>query len=481
MNRSILIVICDFLLISLLAFSTVDINQASDVTSARAMTLTPAPETNQNGGRQDLGDVMRLALQEEQKKQNALALELSNTQAAAGEQQSLLKQRNEQYQTAQKQLAARAQESAELQAQQSRLLQQMSEAQSNVASLNQQLQQSTLESLLTKEERAAQEAKAGEEAQKAADLQRQLSDLQKSNELAQAQREQLAGQLQLSQAGQRAAAAQLAMAEQDLDAQRQQNAKLAAGVQALAGKSSELAQEIRANRTLTPNTIFNDFVSNRLTISFEGVRPGFFGGDTTKTKQTQTILVTDGSNTFALCHIEDTLLALWDPAATWKEINASIARNGDATAISSLAFCLVDPRVVMMPVSNDWARESGCKVYRVSHEPYKFQEAVVVGAREGYYGQCQFQIDLSAPRYLRMDRNSLRGLFGKFNPSTGDLVLSQTGELLGLMVNNTYCVAIQHYEAGATVPCGESFPGQYIANTLYSLYSAVAGLPYKLQ
>ena len=38
MNRSILIVICDFLLVSLLAFSTVDINKATDTTRERTVT-----------------------------------------------------------------------------------------------------------------------------------------------------------------------------------------------------------------------------------------------------------------------------------------------------------------------------------------------------------------------------------------------------------------------------------------------------------
>jgi len=37
MNRSILIVICDFLLISLLAFSTVDVNKINDSNSEHAL------------------------------------------------------------------------------------------------------------------------------------------------------------------------------------------------------------------------------------------------------------------------------------------------------------------------------------------------------------------------------------------------------------------------------------------------------------
>ena len=54
------------------------------------------------------------------------------------------------------------------------------------------------------------------------------------------------------------------------------------------------------------------------------------------------------------------------------------------------------------------------------------QDAVLVGAREGYYGESKFQIDLSTPNYVKMDRNSFKGLFGKFNPSRGDLVFVWT-------------------------------------------------------
>ena len=64
MNRSILIVICDFLLVSLLAFSTVDINKVTDQKAQRPLKLelntNQAPEAGK-----DLAAVMRLALDEE--------------------------------------------------------------------------------------------------------------------------------------------------------------------------------------------------------------------------------------------------------------------------------------------------------------------------------------------------------------------------------------------------------------------------------
>ena len=77
---------------------------------------------------------------------------------------------------------------------------------------------------------------------------------------------------------------------------------------------------------------------------------------------------------------------------------------------------------------------------------------MLVGANEGYYGECNFQIEPNTPQYVKLDRSLLKGLFGKFNPSRGDLVFSRTGELLGIMVNDTYCLTIRNFAAAATFP-----------------------------
>ena len=84
MNRSILIVICDFLLVSLLAFSTVDINKTTNEGVPRQVKTTIA--TNQIDSRQDLAAVMRLALEQERKGRELLLGELAKTREAAGQQ-----------------------------------------------------------------------------------------------------------------------------------------------------------------------------------------------------------------------------------------------------------------------------------------------------------------------------------------------------------------------------------------------------------
>jgi hypothetical protein len=146
-----------------------------------------------------------------------------------------------------------------------------------------------------------------------------------------------------------------------------------------------------------------------------------------------------------------------------------------------MAFNAQDPRVVMMPVSRADAQKLGCKIYKLSSDPYKFQEAVLVGATEEYYGQCNFQIDMNTPQYVKLDRSLLKGLFGKFNPSRGDLVFSRTGELLGIMVNNTYCLTIQSYAPAATFVFGRDLSNQHTGGTLSQLYGYVFQLPLRLQ
>jgi hypothetical protein len=268
---------------------------------------------------------------------------------------------------------------------------------------------------------------------------------------------------------------------EEVKIERAEKAKLAEGVKALATRSDQLAQEIQQNRPLAPNTIFNQFVTNRVQATFSASRSGFFGMEANKRTETQTVLVTDGTNMVTLCHVQDTPLTFGDPGTEWAGLTGTLGRTTALIPIRSLSFYQLDPRVVLIPVTQAEARQLGGKVYRTSSDPYKFQDAVLVGAQEGYYGECTFQIDLTTPLYVKMDRNSIKGLFGKFNPSRGDLVFSRTGELLGVMANSSYCMMIKNFNATATFQFAPDVRSQETGATLARLYSLIARLPVKLQ
>jgi hypothetical protein len=450
MNRSILIVICDFLLLSLLTFSTDLSKMAGENEGAQpGVKVDVAPKPSDTGGK-DLAAVMKLALNEEQKNREQLQAELAKVREAAQKQQADLQQ-------------------------------QFAAAQANIQILDQKLQSSSAEALMSKEKLAAMEAEVKKESDLAAALQQQLAQLAKNNQIAQDEKQKLAGQLQLAQVEERAATERAALMQQQVEAERAEKAQLAEGFKALATNSGALTQEIRENRALAPNTIFSDFVTNRVQARLLASRSGLFGMDASKSKTAETVLVTDGAKIYALCHVQDTPLTLWDPGTDWAGLDGTLVHNQAQVPIHSLSFHLQDPRVVFMPVTQSEARQLGCKVYPISSDPYKFQDAVLVGAQEGYYGQCSFQMDLNTPQYVKLDRNLLKGLFGKFNPSRGDLVFSRTGELLGIMANSTYCLMLHDFTATATFQFGPDVRAQRTGDALSRLYSYVFNLPLKLK
>ncbi len=474
MNRSILIVICDFLLISLLAFSTVDVNQMSNVNGARSLKLDPNAKTNRVDAGQDLAAVMKLALNEERKSHEQMAAELARIQTTSGE-------RERQVQAAQQELKSRDQAAAVLVQQQASLQQQYATATNNVQLLAQQLQGSSAQAALSRDILQQLKTDAQKQSDQAAALRRQLDDLSRSNEMVLSEKQRLATQLEVAQADQRAAQEQAARMAEEVKAERAEKAKLAAGVAALADKSTQLAQEIRANTPLAPNTIYNEFVTNRVAASFAASRPGVFGNETVKRSDAETVLVSNGTNIFAVCHVDGTPLAFGTPGTDWTELNGSLTHDGGVSPIHSLSFAWPDPRVALIPVSAAEARRLGCRIYPIPSTPHKFQDAVLVGAQDDYYGQCSFEIDLSTPDYVKLDRSLLKGLFGKFNPSRGDLVFSRTGELLGIMANNTYCMMIRGLNSSATFQFGQDVRDQHTGQVLSQLYAQVTQLPFKLQ
>jgi hypothetical protein len=104
-----------------------------------------------------------------------------------------------------------------------------------------------------------------------------------------------------------------------------------------------------------------------------------------------------------------------------------------------------------------------------------------VGSGEGYYGEAPFQLDPETSKYVRLQRERFSKLFGKFTPSRGDLVFSKTGELLGLMANNEYCVVLDDLTTGGSVGLGATIQDPKNAQVLSSLAVRVSALPAKVQ
>ncbi len=462
MNRTLLLILCDFLLLNLLALTRWE---KAEPTRPHQ---PPVPELASNAATkdQDLVEVMRLSLADERASRDALAQKLSSTEST---------------------LAQREQNLAQLQADREKIASSLAATQQAAAELNQRYTAATQDATATKEQLARIQRELAEKRSEAERQQQALATLNQQQAEARQRIENLTVAVKVAEQEKQLLRETADTLKTQVEAERadrirvqEATTQLAQGVGQLAEKSGQLTQEIRENRPINANVLFNDYLANRVTARFVAVRAGLLG-PASKEKAAATVLVTDGAKLYALMHVDDSPLSLTDTLPDWDRITVDLVHaSARPTPTTSLLFLSLDPRVIAIPVEPAQAAALGVKVYPTALEPFKFPEAVLVNGSGKGYGEVGFKLDPTQPSYVRVDNRLFKRIFGDFAPSRGDLVLSKTGELLGIMVNSDYCALVNNFLPTKSLRLGE-VSSQRTSEMLDALAGRKLALPQKLQ
>jgi hypothetical protein len=463
MNRTLLLFIVDFLFLNLIALTRWE----------RAEPARPRqPPVNEISANtvskdQDLVEAMRQSLTEEQLSRQALEQKLSSADST---------------------LASRERSLGQLQTDSQKLTAQLVDTQKSQAELNIKYQSENEENSLTRSQlaqlqRELEDKKAEAERQKQA-----LATLEQQQADARKQIEGLTVQVAVGEHEKQQLAAQATDLQNQVQSERTERVKveaatnqLAEGVGQLAQNSGELTKEIRDNRPISANVLFNDFLANRVETTFSASHKGLFG-NSVRDKETKTVFTTDGKQVYALLEVEDTPFSLREIGSDWEKISVHFDRPPDYKSTGSqIQFLQVDPRVVVVPVDAQQVAALGAKVYPLAADPLKFPEALLISGGGKGYGELGFKLDAAHPGYVRIDNRIFKRLFGDFATSRGDLVFSKTGELLGIMVNSDYCVLLGDFAPMTTLAAGDDTPNQHTGALLDALSARVMQMPPELQ
>lgn len=574
MNKTLLLIICDFLLLNLLALTRWD--EAEPVRNTSA----PVPEVQANAARpknQDLVDMMKVALEQEKAARDQLQQRLQfaesdvktreQTLAQIQAQRSQLEQTLKQSQTAAQVLSQRyaavAQEAldvkqkakqqqealtaaakqqqdaltaaiknveaekARLEVEKARAESEKTRVEAEKARLAQEMQQAvaakqaeiakqlTALADLGKQQTATAQQAAGlatavrvaqaerdlirEQlekqmqaalAAKQAELEKQrvaLADLEKQRQAAAAQATQASTAAKIAESERNLLRENLtdlkkevALVRQEKDLLQTQTTRLTDGVGQLAAKSGELAKEIRENTPINMNLMFSEFLSNRVDVAVSAHQAVILGSGA-RIKEGKSLLVHDGRGVFAIIHVGDTPFSLTTPLGM-DHVGARVARGAQVLGSGALTFITSDPRLAVVPVNAQQALAMNLKLYPVAKNPFKFTEAVLVNRGGKHYGEVEFKLDARTPDYVRMKNRIIsRVLQGEFSPSTGDIVLSKTGEFLGVMVNPDYCAVIKSFETLPGYTFDDKTTSDMVRNRLVELNTRLFRLPSALQ
>ena len=186
----------------------------------------------------------------------------------------------------------------------------------------------------------------------------------------------------------------------------------------------------------------------------------------------------------AITHVKETPLRIAANAIGWKETYGALSKERGATQnLHHVRFLESDPRIIIAPVgppNSVQVKALGVKPYKLAKKPFKFSKAFIMKKDGRKFGEVIFQMDPKNRGYVKLDKGFIRSIMGEFNPTQGDLVFSQTGELLGIMANSKYCHIIGKVTPAAAVMFGKS-DSQKMANTLAKMHQLVALKPYELR
>lgn len=462
MNKTLLLIMCDFMLLNLLALTRWE---KAEPSHTQLETAAPRAAANAPAVNADMVELMRVSLEDEKAAREQLAASLSSTQGTLEERE--------------KNLAALQQQKGQLEGA-------LSATQNSARELEKRYSAASQDAFLTKEQLAKLQRELEEKRAEAERQQAEMARMERQNAEARQRIENLNVAVRVAEQEKQLIAQNLTEARQQVEVERLERVKvqaqttqLAQGVGQLAEKSGELTQEIRDNRPINPNQIFTEFLANRVQTGLTARRPGLFS-PTVKDKATQTVLVSDGNQVYALMHLSDTPFTLTEVPTDYDQVTGRLTRGSFNAPIVELQFLRLDPRIVVAPVDASLAALTGAKIYQLAREPFKFPDAVLVRADDGRYGDTPFRIDQSNSSYVKLDNRIVTRLFGEIAPKRGDLVFSKTGDLIGLMVNSDYCAVLGDFAAAHTLKTGDN-PAPSTSTILSDIQTRWTRLPIRLQ
>ncbi|NDV62456.1 hypothetical protein G0Q06_08345 [Puniceicoccales bacterium CK1056] len=433
MNKTLLIIICDFLLISILALVEFKPTVEVDAVDEEALRDQAAEE---------MLELLQLSLEHESAQRQEVESSLDDTREQLTKTNENLQETSETLEEVNTALKEKEQETTALSTELAQTRGSLELTLEEKANLAKSLQEKEARSRQLQEELQAQQALALEKNQALETAKSKLTELE-------GQQRQLSTQLQIRETEKEmleqnliAAQAEVERARIEAERAQKQTENLAVGVSELAASSSALQEEFRQAQPLSLNAIFKKFEDNRVFLRFQWEERAFLGSSTRQVAL-QSILVQTPQGTHALFATVNTPFAGGRQGISTEAI---LSIGNRSFAIRQLGFLEADQGIAAVRVPDSITDSAGLAIFSLSTDPFRFSEAVLVSDDQELYGEIPVRVPPGESGTLEVESKLFNRLFGEFTPNPGDYVFSMTGELIGVMVGNNRARLLQDPE-----------------------------------
>ncbi|MDR4509330.1 MAG: hypothetical protein MRJ65_14080 [Candidatus Brocadiaceae bacterium] len=198
------------------------------------------------------------------------------------------------------------------------------------------------------------------------------------------------------------------------------------------------------------NELFQRFLDRRCEITLEANGKGLFLPVSYLNKM-EAVLVNTSDQTGLLIHYKDSPLNWANFKKDLETFSLDLLLKGQSATISLSSLCALeaDPRILFLKLTNPLPVPN--VLFEIETEISRFDEALLVRGNEGKYGSFKLQLIHGRPNYFQVPSSLKTRLFGSFSPRPGDLVFSRNGKLLGIMASTREALRL------SSLACVETF------------------------
>ena len=481
MNRSLLLIVCDFLLISLLALARFETPE-EEGPEQEVMPEDPIQ------AQEDIIDALKLSLELEQESNLNMTASLQQTQEQLNETENDLQERESELDRTRRERERLQSNNQDLRNNlEDRIaVLQRTEAKVSDLSIRIESQEKEAEEKVRQLEALQSELKEGQAAM--AEAEARQRELEEANRAAERQAHALDTQLQLAETETRLVRQNLELARSEVSLIRNENQRLqehasqlatqlAQGVSAQTERLAAIEDEVRQAQPRSPNAIFADFLGSGLTIAVS-----YQGNGVKRSVSVRPVIVSHGEDLKALFTWDDLTLSESDLRNRDLNFRGAIQLGTQTHPLVKMDFLSLDPRLIAVQLDKAWESQLETEPFRIALEPLKFPRAVLVDREKGHYGEAPFKLDIEASDYFRIDNRLMSRLMGDFSPRQSNVMFSQAGDLLGVMVNRRYAAHVDNFLPGVSVTAGRGETTQQELEQAYDrITNQVRRLPQDLR
>ena len=467
MSKSLLIVICDFLLLSLLSIANFD---KPDKTNAQKKEADAALQSETFVQTQML-ETLKTALDAEQQRHAALSENVQQLSKnaeenvrKAGEREKIIREREEQLEQIKR-------AKSELEVERERILTRSRELETRVLAADKRNEalQSEIVSAVDRLEKSADERlrlerQIGEMRRDDADTKSKLRDVQQEllrnrenlerlrvesdklkleNRAIEAEKVSLATQLQVAATKTQIYAENLKRAQTLIDIEKVEKEKaiehaqtLSTNVSTLADSQKKLSEDIGNIRGQTASELFANVEKFFVDAVFKYSEGGLLGREHAVLKLRTLPIFTDGKVRLFF-ERGSTPVRFMKEVRAPEKLEITVSAGGKIWVADKVASLRSAGSVLMLELPDGFVEKKNALTLAEAKNTYRFADCVVINPEKKYYGQVPFMANFTRKEYAKLDVGLVDSIFNKFSPAASDIAVSRSGDALGVLVSST--------------------------------------------